>query len=569
MSSSPGLLQPNTRFRDRYRVLRVIKSGGMGAVYEVLDQVTATPRALKVMLPSLLDSEELRARFALEARVTGSIESDHIVRTSDAGVDEATGTPFLVMELLRGEELGSLLKKRGALPPEDVALYLFQASLALDKTHAAGIIHRDLKPDNLFVTVRDDGSPCVKILDFGIAKVIEQHHASTLTRQMIGTPVYMSPEQIRAERNVGPRADIHGLGHVAYTLLVGETYWAEEAESIPSPYLLAAELLRGPQEPPSARAARRRSATLPKEFDAWFLRATALKPDDRFERASVAIDALAAALGAPLPRMSRIVLVPERPPPVPAGPSPTAPTQPSQAVQPAGFADVPTVTVPELVKTPVSRRPLRPHPGPSPLPPSRPESSRPEIPPEPSRPELPRPELSQRSPLSGVTPSRTTPSLGESPRPSLGEPPRSSFVEPSRRPEPTSRRDRPPQRRFQVRADTTTGVLYVKVWGFWDVEEGKAYLDDFRGKASTLLGLGKPWYVLADIADFPPQRPDVSPYVEQTMAFAAGNGMRRAANLVNSALSKMQISRLSAAMGLPEYSFFTTEADALAWLFKG
>ncbi|AUX47038.1 uncharacterized protein SOCE26_085500 [Sorangium cellulosum] len=557
MSSSPGLLQPNTRFRDRYRVLRVIKSGGMGAVYEVLDEVTATPRALKVMLPSLLDSEELRARFALEARVTGSIESDHIVRTSDAGIDEATGTPFLVMELLRGEELGSLIKKRGALPPEDVALYLFQASLALDKTHAAGIIHRDLKPDNLFVTVRDDGSPCVKILDFGIAKVIEQHHASTLTRQMIGTPVYMSPEQIRAERNVGPRADIHGLGHVAYTLLVGETYWAEQAESIPSPYLLAAELLRGPQEPPSVRAARRRSATLPKEFDAWFFRATALKPDDRFERASAAIDALAAAFGVPLPRVPRIVLLPDRPPP-PAGPSPTAPTQPSQAVQAAGFADVPTVTVPELVKTPVSRHSLRPHPAPSPLPPSRPESSRPEIPPEPSR-----PELSQRAPLSGVAPSRTTPSLGEPSRPSLGEP--------SRRPgpEPTSRRERPPQRRFQVRADTTTGVLHVKVWGFWDVDEGRAYLDDFRSKASTLLGLGKPWYVLADIADFPPQRPDVSPYVEQTMAFAAGNGMRRAANLVNSALSKMQISRLSAAMGLPEYSFFTTEADALAWLFKG
>lgn len=125
------------------------------------------------------------------------------------------------------------------------------------------------------------------------------------------------------------------------------------------------------------------------------------------------------------------------------------------------------------------------------------------------------------------------------------------------------------QRRFHVRADTVTGVLHVKVWGFWDVDEGKAYLDDFRQKASTLLNLGKPWYVLADIADFPPQKPDVSPYVEQTMAYAVEHGMRKAANLVNSALSKMQISRLSAAMGLPEYSFFTAEADALAWLLKG
>ncbi|WP_437754057.1 protein kinase domain-containing protein [Sorangium sp. So ce1389] len=548
MSSSPGLLQPNTRFRNRYQVLRVIKAGGMGAVYEVMDDVTATRRALKVMLPSLLDSEELRARFALEARITGIIESDHIVRTSDAGVDEETGTPFIVMELLRGEELGSLVKKRGPLPAEDVALYLFQAALALDKTHAANIVHRDLKPDNLFVTVRDDGSPCVKILDFGIAKVIEQHHASTLTRQMLGTPVYMAPEQIRAERNIGPRVDIYALGHVAYAILVGESYWAQEAEVIPSPYLLASELLRGATEPPSTRAARRRSSALPAEFDGWFLKATAVKPEDRFERASVAVSALAAALNVALPRAPRVVLLPDPPPPgaIPSPgpsptPSPTDPTQPSRPGAAVGFADVPTVTVPELAKTPSSYR------GPSPAPTTvKAQETRP-------RPSTIPSSMPSQLPPSLEAPSRTSASGGE----------------PSRRSEPTSRRDRVPQRRFQVRADTATGVLHVKVWGFWDVDEGRAYLDDFRQKASTLLHLGKPWYVLADIADFPPQKPDVSPYVEQTMAYAVEHGMRRAANLVNSALSKMQISRLSAAMGLPEYSFFTSEADALAWLLKG
>ncbi|WP_437658324.1 serine/threonine-protein kinase [Sorangium sp. So ce1182] len=546
MSSSPGLLQPNTRFRNRYQVLRVIKAGGMGAVYEVMDDVTATRRALKVMLPSLLDSEELRARFALEARITGIIESDHIVRTSDAGVDDETGTPFIVMELLRGEELGSLVKKRGPLPAEDVALYLFQAALALDKTHAANIVHRDLKPDNLFVTVRDDGSPCVKILDFGIAKVIEQHHASTLTRQMLGTPVYMAPEQIRAERNIGPRVDIYALGHVAYAILVGESYWAQEAEVIPSPYMLASELLRGASEPPSTRAARRRSSALPAEFDGWFLKATAVRPEDRFERASVAVSALAAALNVALPRTPRTVLLPDPPPPgaIPSPtptPSPTDPTQPSRPGVAVGFADVPTVTVPELARTPSSYR------GPSPAPPT---VKAPETRPRPSS--IPS-SIPSPLPTSLEAPSRTSASGGE----------------PSRRSDPTSRRDRVPQRRFQVRADTVTGVLHVKVWGFWDVDEGRAYLDDFRYKASTLLHLGKPWYVLADIADFPPQKPDVSPYVEQTMAYAVEHGMRRAANLVNSALSKMQISRLSAAMGLPEYSFFTSEADALAWLLKG
>ncbi|KYF77919.1 hypothetical protein BE11_51005, partial [Sorangium cellulosum] len=554
MSTSPGLLQPNTRFRDRYQVVRVIKAGGMGAVYEVMDDVTATRRALKVMLPSLLDSEELRARFALEARITGIIESDHIVRTSDAGVDDETGTPFIVMELLRGEELGSLIKKRGALPAEDVAIYLFQAALALDKTHAAGIVHRDLKPDNLFVTVRDDGSPCVKILDFGIAKVIEQHHASTLTRQMLGTPVYMAPEQIRAERNIGPRVDIYALGQVAYALLVGETYWSQEAEVIPSPYLLASELLRGATEAPSARAARRRSASLPDAFDGWFFKATALRADDRFERASVAVSALADALGVPLPRASRVVLLPDPSPPGLPSPSPTDPTQPSRPGVSPGFADIPTVTVPELARTSEpGRTPSEPgrtpsEPGKTPSEPGKtPTSSRrsPESLPPTSKPPETRPR-----PASLETSSRTTSSTGE----------------PSRRTDPTSRRERASQRRFQIRADLATGILHVKVWGFWDIEEAKAYLDDFRQKASALLHLGRPWYVLADIADFPPQKPDVSPYVGQTMAYAVEHDMRRAANLVHSALSKMQISRLSAAMGLPEYSFFTSEADAIAWL---
>ncbi|WP_437777433.1 serine/threonine-protein kinase [Sorangium sp. So ce1097] len=552
MSSSPGLLPPNTRFRDRYQVLRVIKAGGMGAVYEVMDDVTAARRALKVMLPSLLDSEELRARFALEARITGIIESDHIVRTSDAGVDDETGTPFIVMELLRGEELGSLIKKRGALPADDVAIYLFQAALALDKTHAAGIVHRDLKPDNLFVTIRDDGSPCVKILDFGIAKVIEQHHASTLTRQMLGTPVYMAPEQIRAERNIGPRVDIYALGQVAYALLVGETYWTQEAEAIPSPYLLASELLRGATESPCARAARRRSASLLPAFDAWFFKATALRPEDRFERASVAVSSLADALGVPLPRASRVVLLPDPPPPGlpgPPGPSPTDPTQPSRPGVPPGFADIPTVTVPELARS-TSDAPKTP-PGPTRTPPELGRTPPSQRPPDPPPPTSKSPETRSR-PSSLETSGRT-----------------SSAGEPSRRSDPTSRRERVSQRRFQIRADVMTGILHVKVWGFWDVEEAKAYLDEFRQKASTLLHLGRPWYVLADIADFPPQKPDVSPYVGQTMAYAVEHDMRRAANLVHSALSKMQISRLSASMGLPEYSFFTSEADAIAWLLKG
>src|SRR5262249_7316969 len=137
-------------------------------------QKTDTRRALKVMLPGVVEDADMRARFAQEARITGNIESDHIVRTSDAGVDEATGTPFLVMDLLRGEELGSMVSRRKTLPRGEVGASPHRAARALDRTHAAGIVHRDLKPETLFITRRDDGSPCLKILDFGIAKVVAQ-----------------------------------------------------------------------------------------------------------------------------------------------------------------------------------------------------------------------------------------------------------------------------------------------------------------------------------------------------------------------------------------------------------
>src|SRR5262249_36188212 len=151
---------------------------------------------LKVMLPQVVSDPALRARFALEAKVTGDIESDHLVRVSDAGVDEVTGVPFLVMELLRGEDLRTVVVSRGDLPPDEVVTYLTQASRALDKTPAAGIVHRDLKPDNLFVTRRDDGSPCVKILDFGVAKVLAQRSETNPTAHAVGTPLYMAPEQL-------------------------------------------------------------------------------------------------------------------------------------------------------------------------------------------------------------------------------------------------------------------------------------------------------------------------------------------------------------------------------------
>jgi eukaryotic-like serine/threonine-protein kinase len=272
-------LQPGGLFADRYRVTGVIKSGGMGAVYEVEDTKTASPRALKIMHPDLVGDPELRARFEQEARVTGGVESEHVVRTFDAGVEAASGTPFIVMELLRGEELGVKLKNHGALPVEEALSYLAQAARALDKTHAAGIVHRDLKPENLFLTTRDDGSGCLKILDFGVAKVLTE--GTGKTTKALGTPLYMPLEQIQGSRDIGPEADRYALAHIAYAMIVGEPYWREESRDV-GLVALCMKVAKGIDEAATVRALRRCKTELPAGFDAWFARAVATSPSDRY-----------------------------------------------------------------------------------------------------------------------------------------------------------------------------------------------------------------------------------------------------------------------------------------------
>jgi serine/threonine-protein kinase len=304
VTNNPGALPIGCVFNDRYRIVRCIKAGGMGAVYEVVHIETNRRRALKVMLPSLVERAQLRERFKLEARVAAEIESEHIVETFDAGVDAATGIPFLVMELLRGEDMGAVLEKRGALTPAEVVTFLSQAAHALDKTHGAGIVHRDLKPDNMFLTRRDDGSPRVKILDFGIAKVVAQSVATAT--KTVGTPLYMSPEQISGNGRIGPRSDLHALAHIAYTLLVGEPYWQEESESSGEIFPLLVRIMKGTEEAPSIRALRRRHIRLPVGFDAWFSRGANLDSQLRFGSAMEEISALADVCGVERPRMSAV-----------------------------------------------------------------------------------------------------------------------------------------------------------------------------------------------------------------------------------------------------------------------
>jgi tRNA A-37 threonylcarbamoyl transferase component Bud32 len=298
-------LVPGSSFHERYEVVRCIRAGGMGAVYEVVDRDTGRRRALKTMLPSLIDDAESRERFELEARVTAEVESVHLVEVIDAGVDGATTMPFLVMELLKGEDLGAMLRRRRQLPSADVVALLYQAALGLDRTHAAGIVHRDLKPENLFVTQRDDGAPHLKILDFGIAKIVARGTEPSTTRS-VGTPLYMAPEQIRGDGDIGPRADLYALGHIAYTLLSGRPYYAQIAGSARGVYRVLLEVMDGPREPASVRAARE-GVELPADIDDWFEKATATAVEARFDHATALVDELAAALDVPPPRPSSVV----------------------------------------------------------------------------------------------------------------------------------------------------------------------------------------------------------------------------------------------------------------------
>ena len=290
----PRPLGDGARFQGRYQVVRCLRAGGMGAVYEVVHVETKRRRALKVMLPGLLSDPDLRARFRQEATVTADIESEHIVETFDAGVDEETGAPFLVMELLRGADLAGVVAKRGALPAAEVVTLLRQLASALDKTHAAGIVHRDLKPENLFLTRRDDGSPRLKVLDFGIAKIVDQGASAQATRSM-GSPVYMAPEQLKGDGAIGPRADLFSVAHIAYTLLVGAEYWAEDLQADFGIWQIITTVMGEMHEAPCARAARR-GVRLPPAFDGWFLKATAANPDERFDLAAPMIAALAEIL---------------------------------------------------------------------------------------------------------------------------------------------------------------------------------------------------------------------------------------------------------------------------------
>ncbi len=214
----------------KYAIRRVIGVGGFGAVYEGVHTEIGKRVAIKVIAGALAQSGEVAARFRREARAASAVESEHIVQVFDVGQDPVAGL-FMVMEFLQGEDLAQRLDRERRIPVDQATVIASQIARALIRAHDAGVIHRDLKPGNIFLGERADGSLLVKVLDFGISKMLNEEqeakhdpHAGKLTRvgSVVGTPQYMSPEQAQGLASVDHRADLWSLGAIFYEMLAGQ-----------------------------------------------------------------------------------------------------------------------------------------------------------------------------------------------------------------------------------------------------------------------------------------------------------------------------------------------------------
>jgi serine/threonine protein kinase len=291
------LLEPGQTFAHRYRVNRRIAEGGMGAIFEAEHTATERRVALKLLFPHIMSVASARKKFELEAKISARVNSPNIVEVLDAGFDDATQSPYLVMELLDGQTLAQYVREQGPLGIEQALPLLEQIAAGLDAAHGyrepsgtpKPIVHRDLKPENLFMA-RERGAFVIKILDFGIAKVLGE--TGNVSQEVRGTPLYMAFEQVTAGP-LSPQTDVWAFGLIAYYMFTGSHYWRSASEPSANVQSLFAEILSLPLEAPSVRLRQQHlSIPLPAAFDPWLLECIQRDPSRRFASTGVAVAAL-------------------------------------------------------------------------------------------------------------------------------------------------------------------------------------------------------------------------------------------------------------------------------------
>ncbi len=272
---------------EKYRVESILGEGGMGFVFAATHLHLGHRVALKVLNSTSAADREVTERFLREGRAVARLQGEHVARVSDVGTIP-TGEPYLVMEFLEGRDLAKELSARGPLPVAEVVEFIAQTCEALAEAHVRGIVHRDLKPANLFLSQKLDGEPLVKVLDFGISKITQGDEAVmdsdniTVTSSLVGTPKYMSPEQIQDSRSVDSRTDIWGLGTIFYELLTQNRPFAA-----PSLALVCVKILH--EEVPAPSTIR---ADIPPGIDEIIARCLKKQAADRFSNVGELVEAL-------------------------------------------------------------------------------------------------------------------------------------------------------------------------------------------------------------------------------------------------------------------------------------
>ncbi|WP_394839753.1 serine/threonine protein kinase [Pendulispora rubella] len=282
-----GVPEPGAVLLKKYRVERVLGQGGMGVVISAWHAALEQRVALKFLVGDAIRQREAVERFLREARAAVKLHSEHVAKVTDVGMLE-TGSPYMVMEFLDGRDLGDILDDGISVPVSTAVDYVIQAIDAIAEAHARGIVHRDLKPSNLFVTRRDDGSNVIKVLDFGISKSDAfsaniDRAALTRTAAVMGSPLYMSPEQFRSSKRVDWRTDIWALGVILYELVCHEVPFIGETVGEVFEIVLQNEPTRVRDLRPDA----------PEGLEEVILRCLRKKPEDRYADVSELAQALA------------------------------------------------------------------------------------------------------------------------------------------------------------------------------------------------------------------------------------------------------------------------------------